>query len=154
VRKVGEELGVRYVLEGSVRKQDDVLRVNAQLVSTETDAHLWADQFDVRRDGVGYDVDDIVWQIAFALYGRLVDIESARGTRERPSNPDAADLLLQARALYDRPPSPQRMTQVVALYERATKLDPSSVEALAGLAEALLDNLGAMGQARTTRQPR
>jgi class 3 adenylate cyclase/TolB-like protein len=140
VKRVGEELGVRYALEGSVRKAGDVLRVNAQLVSTETGTHLWADRFDVARDGVGYGVDDIVRQIGLALNVRLVEIESARAARERPSNPDAADLLLQARALNYRPVTPQTQRQVVTLYERAVALDPSSAVALAGLAVALLDS--------------
>ena len=67
VRRVGEELGVRYAVEGSVRKINGALRVNVQLVSTETGAHVWADRFDVGRDGAGYGVDDIIRQIAIAL---------------------------------------------------------------------------------------
>jgi adenylate cyclase len=82
VKRVGEELGVRYAVEGSVRNVDRALRVNVQLVSTETDTHLWAERFDVRRDGVGYGVDDIVRQIAFALNARIVDTEAARNVRE------------------------------------------------------------------------
>jgi TolB-like protein/class 3 adenylate cyclase/tetratricopeptide (TPR) repeat protein len=140
VKRVGEELGVRYALEGSVRKTGDVLRVNAQLVSTETGTHLWADRFDVARDGVGYGVDDIVRQIGLALNVRLVEIEGARSARERPTNPDAADVLLQARALDYRPVTPQTQREVVALYERAVELDPSSAVALAGLADALLNS--------------
>ena len=67
IKRVGEELGVRYAVEGSVRKAGSTLRVNVQLVSTETGTHLWADRFDVGRDGVGYDVDDIVRQIGTSL---------------------------------------------------------------------------------------
>ena len=139
VKRVGEELGVRYAVEGSVRKVDGTLRVNVQLVATETGTHLWAERFDVRRDGVGYGVDDIVRQIAFALSGRIVDTEAARNLRERPANPDVADILLRARSVYNRPPTPQRQDELVALYERAIELDPNSAAALAGLAEALLD---------------
>jgi TolB-like protein/DNA-binding winged helix-turn-helix (wHTH) protein len=142
VKRVGEELGVRYAVEGNVRKLDGSLRVNVQLVSTETGTHLWAERFNVRRDGIGYGVDDIVRQIAFTLNVRIVDTEAARNLRERPSNPDVADILLRARSLYNRPPTPQRQAELVPLYERALELDPSSATALAGLAEAQLDSIG------------
>jgi TolB-like protein/class 3 adenylate cyclase len=141
IKRVGEELGVRYAVEGSVRKVERTLRVNVQLVSTETGTHLWAERFDVRRDGVGYDVDDIVRQIAWTLNGRIVDTEAARNLRERPSNPDVADILLRARSVYNRPPTPQRQAELIPLYERALELDPNSATALAGLAEAILDNI-------------
>ena len=110
IRRVGEELGVRYAVEGSVRKVGGALRVNVQLVSTETGAHLWADRFDVGRDGAGYGVDDIVRQIAIALNVQLTDVESARGARERPANPDVADLLLHARALSNSRVTPQLLS--------------------------------------------
>jgi TolB-like protein len=141
VERVGEELGVRYAVEGSVRRTEGTLCVNVQLVSTETGVQLWAERFDVKRDGPGYNVDDIVRQIGLALNVRLIDIESARSTRERPTDPDVTDILLQARALYNLPPNPQTQTKVMALFERAVELDPSSATALAGLAEALLDSL-------------
>ena len=151
IKRIGEELGVRYAVEGSVRKAGGALRVNAQLLSTETGAHLWADRFDVGRDEAGYDVDDIVRQIGVALGLRLIDIESARGARERPANPDAADVLLNARALQNQGPTPQLVDQSIALYERAVELEPNSVTALAGLAEALLDSSGG-GTTRQTRR--
>ena len=141
VRRVGKELAVRYAVEGSVRKINGALRVNVQLVSTETGAHVWADRFDVGRDGAGYGVDDIIRQIAIALKVQLTDVESARGVRERPANPDVADLLLHARALSNRGFTPQLLSEEVTLYERAVKLDPSSVMALAGLADVLLDGI-------------
>jgi TolB-like protein/class 3 adenylate cyclase/tetratricopeptide (TPR) repeat protein len=142
VKRVGEELGVRYAVEGSVRKIDGALRVNVQLVSTESGTHLWAERFDVRRDGVGYGVDDIVRQIAFTLSGRIVDTEAARNLRERPSNPEVADILLRARSIYNRPPTPQQQAELVPLYERALELDPKSATAMVGLAETLLNTIG------------
>jgi adenylate cyclase len=150
IKRIGEELGVRYAVEGSVRKVGGVLRVNTQLLSTETGAHLWADRFDVGRDGAGYDVDDIVRQIGIVLGVRLIDIESARGARERPANPDAADVLLNARALQNQGPSPQLVDQSITLFERAVELEPKSVTALAGLAEALLDSSGGSWDDPTT----
>jgi TolB-like protein/class 3 adenylate cyclase len=141
VKHVGEELGVRYAVEGSVRRAGARLRITAQLVSTESGAHLWADRFDVARDEIDNGLDDIVRHIVSALNARLIDAESARGARERPGNPDAADILLRARSLNNLPPNPQTHAELVALYERAVELDPSSATALAGLAEALLDSI-------------
>jgi TolB-like protein/tetratricopeptide (TPR) repeat protein len=142
VKFVGEELGVRYAVKGSVRTVEGTLRVNVQLISTETGTHLWAERFDVRRDGIGYGVDDIVRQIAFTLNVRIIDTEATRSLRERPNNPDVADILLRARSVYNRPVTPQRQTELVSLYKRAIELDPTSAFALAGLAEATLDDLG------------
>ncbi len=95
VRKIGEELGVRYVLEGSVRKLGDALRVNAQLVATETGAHLWADRFDQNLDDLSAGQEEIVDRIGQTLNVALTDLESARSKRERPTNPDAFDLILR-----------------------------------------------------------
>src|SRR5262249_38849847 len=117
------------------------LRVNVQLVSTETGAHLWAERFDIRRDGIGYNIDDIVRQIRFALNLHIVDTEAARSVRERPTNPEVADILLRARSVYNRPTTPQQITELVSLYKRVVELDPNSPTVLAGLAEALLDSV-------------
>ena len=144
---VGQELGVRYAVDGSARKIAGALRVNVQLVSAETSEHLWAGRFDAARDGADDEVDDIVRQISAALRFQLINIESARSTRERPSNPDVTDLVLQAlRNMQNLPLNPQNRAQAVALYERALELDPSPVEALAGLAEALLDSITVLAE--------
>jgi adenylate cyclase len=142
VKRIGEELGVRYAVEGSVRKAGGAMRINAQLLSTETGAHLWADRFDVGPDEIGYSVDDIVRQIGLALNVQLLDIESARSARERPVNPDVSDIQLSARALLHRGATPQLASQAASLFERALELEPNSVTALAGLAEALVDSGG------------
>lgn len=141
VKRAGQELNVRYAVEGSVRRDDTTLRISAQLVSTETGEHIWADRFTVGKD-VGTDtLDDAVWRIAFRAQQRVLETESARSLRERPDNPDATDALVQAYALYFMPPSPQKRTRLVALFEKAVERDPVSAVALAGLAEALLDSL-------------
>ncbi len=141
VRRAGQELNMRYAVEGSVRKDDGGLRISAQLVSAETGEHIWAERFTVRPDAGAEGIDDVVWRIAFRIQHRTLEAESARSLRERPGNPDATDALVHAYALYFMPPSPQKRTRLVALFERAVELDPSSALALAGLAEALLDSL-------------
>ena len=144
IQRAGQELGVRYAVEGSVRKLDGALRVNAQLVSAETGEQFWAERFTVEPDATGDGVDLVVWRIAYLVERRMFETESARSMRERPDHPDATDALVRAHALYNMPPSPQKQTQLVGLYERAVELDPSSAPALAGLAEALLDGLPAV----------
>jgi TolB-like protein len=140
VQRIGEQLGVRYAIEGSVRIDGDRFRINAQLISTETGAHIWANRFVIKHHEAEYGVDDIVRQIVNALNARILAVESERGFRERPTNPDAADILLRARALRSNlAPNPQRWTEVVSLYEHAAELEPSSVTALTGLANALID---------------
>src|ERR1700743_3759048 len=79
IRRVGDELGVRYATEGSVRRVDGTLRVNVQLVSTETGTHLWADHFDIGREGGGNNADHVVREISLALDREIHDIEAARG---------------------------------------------------------------------------
>jgi adenylate cyclase len=141
IKRIGDELGVRYAAEGSVRRIDSTLRINVQLVSTETGTHLWADHFDIGRDGGGNNVDDVVREIGLAFYREILDIEAARSARERPTNPSGFDLLLQARALkIGRPHSPDLEKQILALFEGAVRLDPSLATALAGVAETLLDS--------------
>jgi adenylate cyclase len=141
VKRVGEELGVRYALAGSVRKADGRLRIDVQLVSTETGAHVWADRFDVGRDKAAYDRDNIVRQITFVAQARLADAENERNARERPANPDFTDTLTRAQAVYNLPQSAEKTAQLVALYEHAVELDPTSPIAQAGLAEALLESV-------------
>jgi TolB-like protein/class 3 adenylate cyclase len=138
VHKVGEELGVRYALEGSVRKAGDALRANAQLISTETGAHLWAERFDQNLSNLGAGQEEIVYRIGQTLNVALTDLEGARSQRERPTNPDAYDLILRARSIRLHPMATEQHQQVISLLEQALRLDPNSIYALTGLAHQLL----------------
>ncbi len=149
-QRVGAELGVRYMLTGDVLRLGDVVHVNAQLVSTETGAQLWSDRFDTPGTDLGAAQDMAVRRIGAALPMEMTAIEAARSQRERPDNPDAVDLLLQARLLRLQPPNPQRVSDALALYERAFKLDPSSTLVKIELADALLDNEDITPQGRKT----
>jgi TolB-like protein/DNA-binding winged helix-turn-helix (wHTH) protein len=141
VRAVGAELGVRYVVEGSVRKIDDVLRVNAQLIATESGAHLWADRFDQPLKSLSAGQEAIVRRIGQSLNMAVVDTESARSKRERPTNPDAFDLILRARSIGLHPMGVQEHAQRTALYEQALRLDPTSLLAMMGVANSLILDL-------------
>ena len=138
-RTLGGELGVRYVLEGTVRKLGDTLRVNALLVAAATGANVWSDRFDVPVSNIGTGQEEIVEHLSGALGVELVQAEAARSIRERPNNPDAFDLVLRARSLFFQPANDQQMSAMLDLYERAIRLDPSSVPALTGLVRTLLN---------------
>jgi TolB-like protein/class 3 adenylate cyclase len=153
VRKIGEELGVRYALEGSLRKLSDSLRVNTQLIATETGAHLWADRFDQRLDDLSAGQEAIVDRIGQTLNVRLADLETARSKRERPTNPDAFDLILHARSLGLHPMGPEEHVQRKALLEQALRLDPKSIYAMTELSYELdrWQNLGTVDEGESER---
>jgi len=152
VRQIGRELGVRYVLEGSTRRIGDILRVNVQLVSAETGAHLWSDRFDEEISQLAAGQQQIVARMRDTVGLSLVEIESARSLRERPTNPDAFDLILRARSLYQLPPTPQLNKEMLALYERALSLDPQSAYANAMVAYFLTDSAGGWGNSENMQR--
>jgi TolB-like protein/class 3 adenylate cyclase len=137
-KAIGKELGVRYLLEGSVRRLGDKVEVNAQLISTETGAHVWADRFDGDRSNLGQLQFDIVSRLANSLGVELVRAEALHAARERPSNPDAVDLAMQAEAKLFLPDSKATLSEAVTLSQRALALDPQNVRALTTLASALI----------------
>src|SRR5579872_1623012 len=94
-KAIGKELGVRYVLEGSVQPSGDRVRVNAQLIDAGSDAHLWADQFDAARANLLDTQDEIVTRLAHALEIQLTEVEAARLKRTPAANPTAEDLALR-----------------------------------------------------------
>jgi adenylate cyclase len=132
---------VRYLLEGGVRRVGETITVNAQLISTETGAHVWADRFDGERSKLGELQVEAVSRLARSLAVELVKAEALRAMRERPSNPDAVDLARQADAKSNLPLSKANLNDVVTLSERGLALDPQNGEALAVLAETLVDRV-------------
>jgi adenylate cyclase len=132
-KKIGHELGVRFLLEGSVRRSGDRIRVNAQLIDVETDGHVWAEQFDHRMVDLFALQNEITGRIAVALSLELSDREAARPTE----NPDALECVLRARALWSKSDYRENFQEIIGLYERALALDPGSVEAQSLLAITL-----------------
>ena len=130
---MGRELGVRYVLEGSVRRSGNKVRVNVQLIDAETDAHLWAEQFDGDVGDLFALQNEITSRIAIALNLELASREAVRPT----GNPDALDYILRGRAAYWKPNSRQKFAETTSLFEHALALDPHSVEAASQLANML-----------------
>jgi TolB-like protein/tetratricopeptide (TPR) repeat protein len=155
IREIGQDLRVRYVVRGSVRRLGSVLRVNAELASTETSAQLWSDSFEETVTDLASGQEQIVVRMRSALNIRLTDIEAARSLRERRTNPDAFDLILRARAIMLLPSTKDTMAQAAELFRQALARDPNSVLALTGAVIALLNEYylegisyeGTMGQA-------
>ncbi len=136
-RQSGRELRVRYVLEGSVRRSGNRVRVTAQLIDAETDAHLWADRCDcTMADLLGLQ-DEITRWIANALGAELIAAEAARPTE----HPDALDYILQGRAAVSNPRSRGKYAEAISLFEHALALDPRSVAAHSWLAFTLANRV-------------
>src|SRR6516164_2465542 len=131
--RIGRELGVRYVLNGSVQQSGKQVRVTARLIDAAPDAHLWAERFD---HGIGdlFDIqNEITGRIANALGLELIAAEAARPTE----SPDAPDYIVRGRAAGLKPPSRNTHVERIAMFERSLALDPRSAEAQSWLAGAL-----------------
>jgi adenylate cyclase len=145
VKQIGRELGVRYVLEGSVRRLEDKITVNAQLISTETGAHVWADRFDGDRSKLGQLQVEFVSRLANSLGVELVKAEALRSMRERPNNPDADDIAMRAAAMTNTTGASKSINNdVIELNERALALDPQNESAMVSLSFALNDRVGSL----------
>jgi TolB-like protein/Flp pilus assembly protein TadD len=132
-RQIGRELGVRYVLGGNVKRSGNRVRVTAQLIDAETDAHLWAERFDADAGDLFALQDEITSRIAVALDLELVDAAAARPVEL----PDTRDYILRGRAARLKPPSRENRAEAIDLFERALSLDRQSVAAKSWLAIAL-----------------
>jgi adenylate cyclase len=140
-KAIGKELGVRYVLEGSVQRDQNRVRVNAQLIDAETGAHLWADRFEEDVADLFKLQDQVVARLANTLGHELVNAEAEKGARAK--NPDAIDLTMRGwRALRSQRPAAGNIEEgkarndaTRALFEQALKIDPNEADALGGEAE-------------------
>jgi TolB-like protein/class 3 adenylate cyclase/Flp pilus assembly protein TadD len=134
-RQIGLDLNVRYLLAGSVRRAGSRVRVNAQLIDTETDLHIWAERFDHDSGDLFALQDEVTSKIAVALNLEMIGAEAARLV----DHPDAVDYMLRGRAaLYNYQGStPEGFAAALDLFERALGIDPGSIEARAWLAQSL-----------------
>jgi TolB-like protein/class 3 adenylate cyclase len=132
VRQIGRELNIRYVLEGSLQRGGNRLRVNVQLVDAETGNHLWAERFDKPIADLFDMQDEIVSRLANTLNAQLIAAEAHRA--EYAPAPGSMDLYFQGAAWLNKGPSPENLAQARGCFERALALDPNNVEALVGLA--------------------
>jgi TolB-like protein/Flp pilus assembly protein TadD len=133
IRQVAEELGVRYVLEGSVRRVADRIRINAQLIDATTGGHLWAERYDGNLGDVFSLQDNITRKIVFALAIKLSQNEEAKFTRKDTIEIPAYDAFLKGWAHYVRH-TPGDFARAVQYFEKAVELDPNYGRAYAALA--------------------
>jgi len=136
-KEIGKELGVRYVLEGSVQHDQNRVRVNAQLIDTESGAHLWADRFEEDLADLFKLQDQIVARLGSSLGYELVKAEAERGARSK--SPDAIDLTMRGWSLLYQAgvrPDKDTINAARASFEQALKIDPNDADALAGEANS------------------
>src|SRR5579863_9074621 len=141
VKQVGRDLGVHYVLEGSVRRLGDQVQVNVQLIDAESGAHVWADRFDTDRRNLAEAQSEITGRLARTLNLELVQAVGRQIEQERSINPDAQDLIMRGWALYQRTQAASSRTDAMRYFEQALELDPKSYEAKLGIAASLVVNL-------------
>ena len=139
-RNIGRELGVRDVLEGSVQRDQNRVRVNAQLIDAGSGAHLWADRFEEDVADLFKLQDEVVARLANSLGYELVKTEADKDARSK--DPDAVDLAMRGWALVWQEQQQQRTREnnnaAKALFEQALRIDPNETDALAGDAYAYM----------------
>jgi TolB-like protein/class 3 adenylate cyclase/Tfp pilus assembly protein PilF len=128
LKQIGRELNVRYVLEGSVQRVGGRIRVNVQLIETETGAHLWAERFDKPVADLLEMQDEIVSRLANGLGQELVSAEARRA--QRSPHPDSMDLYFLGLAAYHQGYTAANINSARAYFNRALEIDPANVDAL------------------------
>ena len=128
LKQIGRELNVRYVLEGSVQRGGNRMRVNVQLIDADTGNHLWAERFEKPLADLFDMQDEIVARLAGALNAQLVAAEARRA--EQAPNPDSMDLYFQGLAWLNRGTTPDNVAQARRFFDRALTADPDNVDAL------------------------
>ena len=148
LKQIGRELNVRYVLEGSVQRGGNRMRVNAQLIDAETGSHLWAERFDKPLADLFDMQDEIVARLAGALDAQLVAAEARRA--ERTPNPNSRDLYFQGMAWFNKGLRPDTLARARSFFERALALDPGNLDAELGTAQVDAQ----LGNSYLTDEPR
>jgi TolB-like protein/Tfp pilus assembly protein PilF len=150
LKQIGGELNVRYLLEGSVQRSGNRVRVNVQLIDAETATHLWAERFDKPVADLFEMQDEIVARLANSLNAQLITAEARRA--ERAPSTDSMDLYFQAMAWFNRGAAPENLSRARSLFERALAIDPNNVDAEMNIAG--IDGVIAVIQAADDRAER
>ena len=141
IQQIGRELGVAYVLEGSVRRAGNRVRITAQLIDAATNAHVWAERMDRDLADLFAMQDEVTERIVTTIANRVEKIEQQRAVRRRPESMRAHDYILRARAIVSDTAEANQQSR--DFYEKALDLDPTNVPALTGLGWAyFLDWVG------------
>ncbi len=133
VTQIGRELNVRYALEGSAQRSGNRMRMNAQLIDTQSGSHLWAERFERPVTDLFEMQDEIVARIANTLNAQLIAAEARRA--ERAPTPDSLDLYFQGEAWVNKGVTFENLSKARSFFERALALDPANVDALASLSQ-------------------
>jgi TolB-like protein/class 3 adenylate cyclase/Flp pilus assembly protein TadD len=141
IKQVARELGVRYVLEGSVRKSGNRVRITGQLIDAASGAHLWADRFDGALEDVFELQDQVAASVVGAIAPSVTQAEFERAKRKPTDSLDAYDYYLRAGSAHWQF-TKEATDQAIGLYERAIALDPQFAPAYAALAAALNLRIG------------
>ena len=161
IREVGQDLGVRLALEGSVRKAGNRLRITVQLVDTSSEVHLWSSRYDRSMDDIFAIQDDIASQVATSITSHVAGHGSTEVPRFVPGPADTTDLeaysnFLHGRQIFGERLSAETGLQALALFENAVRRDPQFARARVGIAEVLLwlENEGATRYVESHRRAR
>jgi adenylate cyclase len=136
-QQVGKELGVHFVLQGSVQRSGTKIRINAQLADANSNAQLWSDTFEGDQSDL-FALQDRVTTLVGNSIGREMVIVAARESETRKSTPKVADLMLRAKALDLKPQSQKTLQQSEDFYRQVLALDPNNANAMVGLAVGLV----------------
>ena len=137
VKEIGRELGVRYVLEGSVQRDQGRVRVNAQLIDAENGAHLWADRFEADVANLFILQDEVVARLGNSLGFQLIKAEAEKSARSK--NPDAIELTMRAKLLLSSANlAKESIHAAQSLFEQALAIDPNNADSLSGSAQTYL----------------
>ena len=131
LKQIGRELNVRYILEGSLQRSGNRLRVNVQLLEAETASHIWAERFDKPVTDLFEMQDEILARLAGQLQTELIDAEARRA--ERALNPDSMDLYFQGRAWLNKGRALDNIARARSLFDRALAADPDNADALSAV---------------------
>ena len=129
IKTVAEKLNVTHVLEGSVRKAGNQIRITAQLIEVSTDSHLWSQTYDRQMENIFAVQDDIAASVSRAL---KVTLEGGQTPKAQQTNPEAYNAYLQGRHFYDRRRK-EDLEKAIGYYEQALKIDPNYARAWVGL---------------------
>ena len=135
-RQIGLELGVRYVLEGSVQSAGKLMRINAELIDARIGAHLWAERFDKPYADLLDTQEEVAVRLARTIHVELIAAESRRTALEHPERLDSLDHTLNGWAAWNQPLSLEAARKARGFFEAALRLDEHNVSALLGLANA------------------
>ena len=137
-RQIGKECGVRYLLEGSIRRIGTRVETNVQLIDAGRARHVWADRFENDVSDLFKLLSAVTGRIAASLDIQLVKAEGERAMEQTARDPDALDLRIRAMSIYINGITPEHTLEARQLLEQSVRLDPNSAEAWAELANVLM----------------